>query len=261
MAVHELLEGGLIPSPCKLDELVLRSWPAHHCRIYAGQAFEVPGHAPILSKREPPRHRRRNSSMSSRRLAIATALAVLGLAPPAFAKGIEQVEACGAGDCRVSKSIGAAGHSLIPPVSIPEPAPFYRLNVGMGHEGEVFDTIEVLWAPSLGMIAYDEPDAAWVFADAKTRRLAARLTEGLEPFPATKMPVPQATARVDEIVTPGAAAVTTGDGGGPPWAFLAVLAAAGLAGIAALLLIRPARRRGASTAVRRAFRRPSQERG
>ena len=140
--------------------------------------------------------------MSSRRLAIATALAVLGLAPPAFAKGIEQVEACGAGDCRVSKSIGAAGHSLIPPVSIPEPAPFYRLNVGMGHEGEVFDTIEVLWAPSLGMIAYDEPDAAWVFADAKTRRLAARLTEGLEPFPATKMPVPQATARVDEIVTP-----------------------------------------------------------
>ena len=49
MAVHELLEGGLIPSPSVLDELVLRSWPAHHCFRYAGRAFEVPGHGTIIS--------------------------------------------------------------------------------------------------------------------------------------------------------------------------------------------------------------------
>lgn len=194
--------------------------------------------------------------MSRRRLALAVLLATLASAPPAAAKGIEQVKACGADGCRTSKSVGPSAHGLIPPVSVPEPAPFYRLEVGMGHDGEVFDTVGVLWAPSLGMIANDEPAPVWVFADAATQRVARRLSEGLEPFPAATMPVAAPQARVDETVTPESAAVVTPpDGGGPPWALLAALVAG------AALLIRPARRRAASRAARSASRPPSPERG
>jgi len=187
---------------------------------------------------------------------LAAALLALALAPAAAAaKGIEQVNACGADGCRTTKSVDASAHGLIPPVSVPEPAPFYRLAVGMGHAGEVFDTVDVLWAPSLGMIAYDEPDAAWVWADEKTRRVADRITEGLEPFPASEMPVPQTDARVDEVVTPAAAGATAG-GGGPPWAFLAGGVVAAVA-----LLLTLARRRGASRGARSASPPPSPTRG
>jgi hypothetical protein len=180
--------------------------------------------------------------MSTRRLAsLAVLAAALAAAPPAAAKGIEEVEACGADGCRTVKSVNATAHRLIPAAGSPGLSPFYRLRLRLGHGGEVFDTVKVLWAPRVGMIANDEPEPQWLFADPAAQRLARRLTKGLQPFPAADMPVALPEARVDETVSADTAATTGGGGGdgGPPWALL-VAGGAVAAGAATLL----ARRRG-----------------
>ena len=253
MAVHELLEGGLIPSPSALDELVLRSWPAHHCLGYAGRAFEVPGHPTIFPPREPLRHRRHTSGMYR---ILAAALLALAIAPPvAAAKEIEQVQACGAEGCRTVDSPGGNAHGLFPsenlPAETPQAGPFYRLRIGIGDgSGKVFDTFTVLWAPRGAMLANDEPSPAWFSADPATEALALQLTKGLRAYPAADMPGARPPA-----AKPAPAATDSGT----PWLLLAGVLAA--VGALAALLVRPARRRAASRAARRAFQPPSPGRG
>lgn len=163
--------------------------------------------------------------MSSRRIALAASLAALCIASPATAKEIEQVKACGADGCKTVKSVGSDAHELLPADggTTPELAPFYKLAIGLGDgSGRVFDSFDVLWAPSIGMIASEEtPSPYWRTASPAARRIAERLTKGLVPYPAADMPVALPAPKVDETVTTETAAAT-GGGGGSPWALLAV---------------------------------------
>ena len=164
--------------------------------------------------------------MSSRRIALAASLAALCLTSPATAKEIESVKACGADGCKTVKSVGSIGHELLPADggTTPKLAPYYKLAIGLGDgSGRVFDTFDVLWAPSLGMIASEEtPSPYWRTASSAAQELAERLTKGLKPYPAADMPVALPAPKVDETVTTETAATTGGGGDGAPWALLAV---------------------------------------
>ncbi len=165
--------------------------------------------------------------MSSRRIALAASLAALYLASPATAKEISQVKACGADGCKTVKSVGPEGHELLPAGggTTPKLAPYYKLAIGLGDgSGRVFDTFDVLWAPSIGMIASEEtPSPYWRTASPAARRVAEQVTKGLTPFPAADMPVALPAPKVEETVTTETAATTGGgDGGGSPWVLLAV---------------------------------------
>ena len=145
--------------------------------------------------------------MSLRRSFASAALAgaVLLLVPGfAQAKQISSVTACGAaGHCRTVAVHGDAGMGLLPGGRGGGPparrVPFYRLNLTIGVNGQVEGHVYVLYAPTLGLSAIDEPgvDLVWETVLPAARRVAERATRGLTPRPAGRMPIersPRATS-------------------------------------------------------------------
>jgi hypothetical protein len=177
--------------------------------------------------------------MSPRRALIPAALtAALLLVPDlAHAKEVSAVKACGGGDCRTVAVHGEDGMGLIPGGSgggpPDHPAPFHRLTLLVGADGQVEARLHVLYAPSLRLVALDEPgaDIVWETPPPAALRIAERVTRGIAPRPADRMPIERPAAAT--IATPAATAAPAraGDDGGMPWialgagALVALLAA------------------------------------
>jgi hypothetical protein len=187
--------------------------------------------------------------MSPRRTILPAALAAALLAAPAAeAKQVQLVKACGAhGDCRTVRAHGDEGTGLLPGGGGGPPdhrASFYRLTLTIGVSPKKTEgRIHALYAPSLGLVAMNEPGAGleWAAAPAAAKRLANRATHGLTPLRAAKMPVERQSLPEFTPSDPPPAAATArpaparaaGDDG-TPWAALAAgsimaLAAAALA--------------------------------
>jgi hypothetical protein len=188
--------------------------------------------------------------MSPRRplLPATLAAAALLLAPgAALAKEVSAVTACGGGDCRTVAVHGQDGMGLLPSGRGGGPpehrAPFYRLTLRIGADGQVEGRIHVLYAPSLRLTAMDEPGAnvSWETPPPAARRIADRATRGLPPRPAAGMPIERPAAA--RIVPPDPTPAGTQDGdAGIPWP--AVGGGVLVALLAAALGVRAARPQG-----------------
>jgi hypothetical protein len=182
-----------------------------------------------------------------RRLAILTVLlAFLAVPSPAASKEVQSVTACGAGDCATSKVAGLMrGMTDIgPPTSAPEaPAPFYRLTLAIGDGNQIFEHFKSSWVPSAGRLLAE--DGNWLAVRPEARRGLDRLTRGLAPLPAAKLPgfpVPDA-----DVTPPRPAAAVTSDSDLPVVPLLGVVMLVALVG---LLVRRHALGSGASSALR-----------
>lgn len=181
--------------------------------------------------------------MSPRRTLIPVAVAAALLAVPglAQAKEVKAVKACGGGECRTVHVHGQDGISLIPGGRGGGPpdhrVPFYRLTLRLDEADQLAGRVHVLFAPSLRLVAMDEPgaDIVWETPPPAALRIAQRATRGIEPLPAARMPIERPAAATVATPDPTAArprAAADGDGG-VPWialgaGALVALAAAGL---------------------------------
>ena len=175
-----------------------------------------------------------------RRLTVGIAL-VLSLALAADAAGKEVVAAkvCGPSDCREThnrhmlEAIMEGGPSTLPP----NPAPWYRVRskIAEGDQGAWVSSVVV---PSASMIRGDDNSGgymSWVRISPDTLRIYRKLTQGIAPFPASKLrglePRP---AQVDEVVLPTASDEDGGGGTAWPWVGGGIV----LVGGAGLVLVR-----------------------
>ena len=186
--------------------------------------------------------------MSPRRTLIPAALAAALLAAPelARAQAISAVQACGGGECRTVSVHGEDGMGLVPGGRGGGPpdhrVPFHRLTLMIGVDGQVEGRIHVLFAPSLRLVAMDEPgaDIVWETPPPEALRIARRATRGLTPRPAARMPIERPAAASVATPDPTAAPSRAADDGSAPWALIAGGAFVALA--AAALSVRAARR-------------------
>jgi hypothetical protein len=166
-----------------------------------------------------------------RRLALITALLVpLAVASPAAAKEVQSVTACGAGDCATSKAGGLmrAMTDIGPPTSAPKaPAPFYRLTLAIGDGRTVFERFKVSWVPAAGRLLGE--DGTWMAVRPQVRRGLDRLTRGLVPLPAARLPGFPVTAA--DVAPPPPAAPVTSDSGLPVVPLLAAALLVVLVGV------------------------------
>jgi hypothetical protein len=189
--------------------------------------------------------------MSARRSLLPAVLAAaLLIAPPAFAKQVQRIKACGSGgDCRTVDARGDDAMGLISEGGGPPDhrAPYYRLTLVLGESPtHIEGSVHALYSPSIRMVTLDEPGASieWAPVPPAAARVADRAVHGLPPLPASRMPVerfPQARMAPDRPAQPGPAPAS--EGGGVPWAALAGGVLAALAA-AALAVRTVARRRG-----------------
>jgi hypothetical protein len=169
---------------------------------------------------------------------VVVAAAAMALAAPAVAKEIEEATVCGSDGCAEVAAKGNA-HAMLDGGAItdaPQPAPFYRIRVGIGDgSGKVFERFSILYVPSADKVR--AMDGIWVNTTAAADRALGRVTRGRKPFPASRLkttPTEESetvgtSLPPETILPPGAG---SGDGGGVP-AWLIVLAAGvGLALIA-----------------------------
>jgi hypothetical protein len=191
---------------------------------------------------EPMRTGRRIRHMSPGRTLIPAALAAALLAAPgiAQAKEVSAVKACGGGECNTVTVHGEDGMGLIPGGRGGGPpdhrVPFHRLTLLVGADGQVEARLHVLYAPSLRLVAMDEPgaDIVWETPPPAALRIAQRATRGITPRPASRMPIERPAAATYATPDPTAAPARAADeGGGVPWVALGAgalvaLAAAGL---------------------------------
>ena len=135
-------------------------------------------------------------------------LAVLAAAPSAAAKEIQSVTACGAGDCATSKAGGLllAMTDVGPPADGPaSQAPFYKLTVVVGDGGKAVGRFESWWDPSAGLLLGE--DGTWMAVRPALGRRLNRLTRGLAPRPAARLPGVRPTA--DAVAPPRTAPIAS----------------------------------------------------
>jgi hypothetical protein len=157
-----------------------------------------------------------------RTIAVAV-LATLVAAPAALSKGVEKVEVCGVAGCSdVSRDVGSRLlFDNTTPGDPPSPTAFVRIRftVGDGRGGH-HETFAVLTTADGRHLRSGSPSGrgqAWYTLRADQRVEVRKAIEGIEPFPASRMPatapyVPPA-ARVVETFSPAAATTASDDGG------------------------------------------------
>jgi len=187
-----------------------------------------------MRAREPAGPGRCTTHMRTPLVLLAIAAAALGPAAAASAKEIDTVKVCGADGChdvtdRTTMAVTDAG----PPTGWPDEAtPFYRVKITIKAEGgETVPGWSFLWVPAAEVIGLE--DGTWTNPPSTTIDELERATRGVEPLPAAKLALPEPTP--DATPTAAAApAAPSDDGGGPPTAVWALIAAGAL-GLIALL--------------------------
>jgi hypothetical protein len=159
-----------------------------------------------------------------RRLAlIAGLIAALATAPPADAKRLHSLAACGRTACSTTddRVALAAFTDVGPPADRPaHPGPFYRLTVRVGGSGRPGTS---WWAPGAGRLLGE--DGTWMAVRPAVTRALARLTAGLTPRPAAQLPgFPEVRA-------------SPGDRSAPATVWIAALAAVAVVAAVALALL------------------------
>lgn len=168
------------------------------------------------------------------RLALLTAALALLASAPAAAKQIVSAEVCGRDACnavekRTSRELIVDWGEQLPGPTRREPS--YVVHIAVGDErGDVQETLENRWLPGAALLQGD--DGTWFEAPADVQELLTRLTDGLEPFPAAKLPRDE-LARAPRRTT--AARQPAGDGGGGVSALAVGAPAAAALGLAAVL--------------------------
>jgi hypothetical protein len=165
-------------------------------------------------------------------------LLVLALPAGASAKEIVAVSVCGTNACHSTRDKADLRQAMnVQPQASPDHgASFFRLRSTIGEPGLKQEFQRSQWIPSLQLIRNDDgPLVEFSLPYPATARMLQRLSQGLKPFPASKLgPIqgsPQ-SARVDSVVAPpaGASGDSDGDGGGSGWAWsLLSIAPAGIA--------------------------------
>jgi hypothetical protein len=126
--------------------------------------------------------------MPRRHVLLLALLAALAAAPPAHAKRIDALTACGADGCRdVTRAIGQALHELggVALATRPRPAPHFRLVMRIGDGHRTLGTDRLIYVPSARAVG---GEGGWSRLD---RGAAAKLDRTLakrRPLPATKLP-------------------------------------------------------------------------
>jgi hypothetical protein len=178
-----------------------------------------------------------------KRLSVCLALVLpLVLAGGAAAKEAVSAKVCGASDCRTvkdRKALLALMHGGVP-VDPPDASPFYRAELTVRGDGELF-TFPVVIVPSKGLLrgGTEAEGYTWMPVPAKAVRVYRRVTRGLEPLPATKLAgLTPRKARVDEVVLPPRQLEPTTSSLAWPW----IVSALGAAAVVALAVTRLRRR-------------------
>jgi hypothetical protein len=163
-----------------------------------------------------------------RRLALLSGLIfVLAAAPPAAAKHMRSVTACGKAACVTSedRTLLTVFVDIGPPADRPaRPAPFYRLKTriqGSRYAGQGF------WAPAANRLLGE--DGTWMAVRPAVSRALAHLTAGLAPRPAAQLP------GFPDVTTAG-----PDDRSTPATVWIAIAAAAAGFVVALVLLVRAA---------------------
>lgn len=168
------------------------------------------------------------------RIALLVTLAALALPAAAPAKGVVKVVVCGADGCtnvtskaRDTHLMDLGGATGGPTANGPG---FVRLRVSIGEGGRSRVTVRQLYVPARDIIATREDGGGWVWTAAlpDTSRILRRISRGVDPIPASRLPA--AALRTAPATTPRPAPkpVST-QGASTPWwpfALLAVLVGA-----------------------------------
>jgi hypothetical protein len=188
--------------------------------------------------------------MPPTRLIIPTVLAAALLVPSAAgAKELSAAKVCGADRCATFhghatlEAIAEGGN----PANAPQRrAAFYTVRLTVKVEGASDGHWSIAYLPSAGRIrAGAEGEYSWMDVTPAGRRAFARVTRGLAPFPATRLPrvapeppTDQGGAVTSSTPTPLAPTAAPDTGGGFPWGIAALIVAAGTAAGAALWRLR-----------------------
>jgi hypothetical protein len=174
------------------------------------------------------------------RIALTSALLLL-FAAPASAKELSKVTVCGADGCvdRTARATHAVaeGGPLGDPLR--RPVPFFVIRIGFGEEpgGRIVHRVAMRWFPASETLY--GADGKWMNALPHTQRALRRLTRGVEPRPAGKLPPPgkPLSDGVTGQLPPRTIAPPPAEeerGGGGPSAALVAAPAALLVGLVAL---------------------------
>jgi hypothetical protein len=181
-----------------------------------------------------------------KRLTLCLALVLpLMLAGAAEAKKVVSAKVCGASDCKTVKDRDAlvALTEGGGPTEPPSASPFYRVELTVRGDGELF-RFPVVIVPDAGVMrgGNEVEGYTWMPVSAKAVGEYRRMTRGLDPLPAAKLAgldVRPPEARIDEVVLPPSEP-ESGGGGAPAWPWIVFgLAGLGLVAIAAARLRRP----------------------
>jgi hypothetical protein len=129
-----------------------------------------------------------------KRLIALAAFAALGLPAQAGAKGIISLSVCGTSGCHTTRDKQELNDAMD---SAPQADPgrtgaFFKLRQTIGEPGnEHFPVAREVsfWFPALGVVRGDNgPLSGWTLPTPATQQVLTRLSHGLQPFPAAKLP-------------------------------------------------------------------------
>src|SRR6059058_5585074 len=160
-----------------------------------------------------------------KRFLVASALFALTLVAPAGAKEFVSMSVCGSNGCHTTRDHRALADAMDgePQADPGQTGAFYKLRTAMGEPGQhgSFGHFTSWWMPSVGVIRGDDgPLGGFTLPRPTTKAVLLRLSRGLHPFPASKLPPAPGQAqdaRVNEVVPAppaGGSGHGDGDGGG-----------------------------------------------
>jgi hypothetical protein len=129
-----------------------------------------------------------------KRLVALAAFAALVLPAQAGAKGFISLSVCGTNGCHTTRDKHELDDAMD---SAPQADPgrtgaFFKLRQTIGEPGNThFPTAREVsfWFPALGVVRGDNgPLSGWTLPTPATERVLARLSHGLQPFPASRLP-------------------------------------------------------------------------
>jgi len=159
-----------------------------------------------------------------KRLLPLAAAAALVLPAQAAAKGFVSLSVCGTSGCHTTRDKHELDDAMD---SAPQADPgrtgaFFKLRQTIGEPGNRHFPeahVQSYWFPALGVVRGDEgPLSGWTLPTPATQRVLKRLSSGLQPFTATKLPReagdPQAAQIAESVGYPRPDPAKSGDGGG-----------------------------------------------